>query len=510
MKSDFNNQIKKKIINLVELKKKIKKKTFSLCHGAFDIVHPGHLRQFVYAKKFAPILVVSLTSDEFISKDKLRPYVNEELRSLNLASYEIVDYVLIDRNPEPYKLLKKLKPNFFVKGFEYQNLQNQKTKIEKKILDDLNCKFLFSPGDVIFSSSAFIKSIKPNIKYEKLFTLLKSESLKILDLKNIIKKFSNLKISILGDTIVDKYSKSNVIGGMHKSPTISVKILKEENFVGGAAIIAMHLASTGAKINFSTIIGKDAASNFVIRSFKKFKNIKTNFLLKNDRPTTLKNNIIVGNHKLLKIDTVENSPINSSDINYLCDKKFLNCDGVILSDFRHGIFNKDNINQIFKLIKKIKFKVADTQVASRWGNLTEFKNFDLLTPNEKEVRFALADQDTVLRPLGKILMDKTNCKNLFITLGPDGVISIRGKKYKRSSFHLDSFAENIIDPVGAGDAFLSYSALSMLVSKNDVASTIIGSIASKISCETFGNLPISKNVVLNNLDKLEKIENTIF
>ena len=57
MKSDFNNQIKKKIINLEELKKKIKK-NFSLCHGAFDIVHPGHLRQFVYAKKFAPILVV--------------------------------------------------------------------------------------------------------------------------------------------------------------------------------------------------------------------------------------------------------------------------------------------------------------------------------------------------------------------------------------------------------------------------------------------------------------------
>ena len=122
----------------------------------------------------------------------------------------------------------------------------------------------------------------------------------------------------------------------------------------------------------------------------------------------------------------------------------------------------------------------------------------------------LADQDTVLRPLGKILMDKTNCKNLFITLGPDGVISIRGKKYKRSSFHLDSFAENIIDPVGAGDAFLSYSALSMLVSKSDIASTIIGSIASKISCETFGNLPISKNLVLNDLNKLEKIENSIF
>lgn len=510
MNSDFNNKIKKKIVNTNQLLKKTKNQEFVLCHGAFDIVHPGHLRQFVYAKKFARILVVSLTSDEFITKDSLRPYVNEELRSLNLASYEIIDYVIIDRNSEPYKLLKKIKPNFFVKGFEYQNLQNSKTVKEKKILKDINCKFIFSPGDVVFSSSAFIKSTKPNIKYEKLFTLLKSENLKVSDLKNIVNKFKNLKISIIGDTIVDKYSKSSVIGGIHKSPTISVKILEEKNFIGGAAIVAMHLASTGAKINFSSVVGKDPMSNYVIKSFKKFKNINTNFLSKEDRPTTVKNNIIVGNHKLLKIDTVENNSINSSEINYLCNKKFLNCDGVILSDFRHGIFNKINIKQIFKLIKKIKYKIADTQVASRWGNLTEFNNFDLVTPNEKEVRFALADQDTVLRPLGKLLMDKINCKNLFITLGSDGVISIRGKNYKRSSFHLDSLVENLVDPVGAGDAFLSYSALSMVIENNDIASVIIGSIASKISCETFGNIPIGKDLVLAYLDKLSDIESSIF
>ena len=45
------------------------------------------------------------------------------------------------------------------------------------------------------------------------------------------------------------------------------------------------------------------------------------------------------------------------------------------------------------------FTVADSQVASRWGNILEFKGFDLITPNEREARFALADQDTGVRPL---------------------------------------------------------------------------------------------------------------
>ena len=56
------------------------------------------------------------------------------------------------------------------------------------------------------------------------------------------------------------------------------------------------------------------------------------------------------------------------------------------------MFNKfDKQSYIFNT--KNKFKVADSQVASRWGNITEFKNFDLITPNEREARFALADQD---------------------------------------------------------------------------------------------------------------------
>ena len=46
------------------------------------------------------------------------------------------------------------------------------------------------------------------------------------------------------------------------------------------------------------------------------------------------------------------------------------------------------------------FRVADSQVASRWGNILDFQGFDLITPNEREARFALGDQDSVVRPLG--------------------------------------------------------------------------------------------------------------
>ena len=77
-----------------------------MCHGTFDVVHPGHVRHLLYAKTKAPILIASLTADEHIKKGNLRPYVPENLRAVNLAALEMVDYVLVDADPTPLENLR--------------------------------------------------------------------------------------------------------------------------------------------------------------------------------------------------------------------------------------------------------------------------------------------------------------------------------------------------------------------------------------------------------------------
>lgn len=72
-----------------------------MCHGVFDLVHPGHIRHLLYAKEKADILVASLTADAHITKANYRPFVPQDLRALNLAALELVDYVVIDPNPHP-------------------------------------------------------------------------------------------------------------------------------------------------------------------------------------------------------------------------------------------------------------------------------------------------------------------------------------------------------------------------------------------------------------------------
>ena len=98
MKKNFLNIFSYKIKTKTELHKILKKKTNKkiLCHGNFDVVHPGHIRHLLYAKSKADILVVSITPDKFIKKGIYRPHIPQNLRALNLAALEFIDYVIID------------------------------------------------------------------------------------------------------------------------------------------------------------------------------------------------------------------------------------------------------------------------------------------------------------------------------------------------------------------------------------------------------------------------------
>ncbi len=91
-----------------------------MCHGVFDVVHPGHLRHLLYAKSKADVLIASLTADVHITKGTHRPHVPQDLRAANLAAFEMVDYVIIDKNATPLESIKLIQPDYFAKGYEYR------------------------------------------------------------------------------------------------------------------------------------------------------------------------------------------------------------------------------------------------------------------------------------------------------------------------------------------------------------------------------------------------------
>jgi sugar/nucleoside kinase (ribokinase family) len=153
------------------------------------------------------------------------------------------------------------------------------------------------------------------------------------------------------------------------------------------------------------------------------------------------------------------------------------------------------------------FKVADSQIASRWGNILDFKGFDLITPNEREARFALADQDSGIRPLASQLYDNCDAGLLILKLGERGILTCLNSNHESldSFIVMDSFAQHVVDPVGAGDALIAYSTLAMLSTSNPIIASIIGNIAAGCECEHDGNIPISVREVKSKLNSIQKI-----
>ena len=500
---------KKKIINFNQINKilsKVKNKNKIIhCHGVFDLVHPGHIRHLTFCKNKADILIVSITPDKFIKKGIYRPLVPENIRANNLAVLELVDYVVIDKFQNPYNLIKKIKPNFFAKGNEYISKSNPLTKKEENIVKRFGGKMIFTPGDFVLSSTKIINDYNINLKYDKIKNLIEASKYKLEDIIKIINNFKNIKVHVIGDLIVDKLVECEAVAGLHKTPTLSLLKKNTTSYIGGAGIVAAHFSSFTKNVSLTTIINNDANGKFAKKKLKEY-NVKLNPILEKDRVTTEKKIYISKGHNLLKVNNVSNLPI--SEVSLYKIKKILrknNYDIIVFADYRHGIFNKHSHEQIIKSANQKAFKVADSQVASRWGNILDFKKFDLITPTEQEARYSLFEQDLTIRALASKLIKKSKAKNLILKLGDKGLISVGAKKPEYIT--LDPFVNNLIDSNGAGDALLAYSSAALFKEKSLIIASIIGILAASCKCEKMGNLPIKLNEIKNKINQIQDFIN---
>jgi rfaE bifunctional protein kinase chain/domain len=509
---DKFSRFKNKIVTVDELKEIIgprpRDKKVIMCHGTFDIVHPGHIRHMVYASEKADILVASLTADKHIRKADVRPYVPQDLRAVNLAALEVVDYVIVDGNEKPLENLAAIQPDYFAKGYEYTDGHvDPRTQEEIDVLESFGGEVLFTPGDIVYSSSYIIENTRPNIGVEKVMSLLAAEKMTINDVAKGLDAFRGCKVHVIGDTIVDSLTRTAMIGGGTKTPTMSVRYESREDFVGGAGIVAKHMRAAGAEVQFTTVLGADAMAEFALDDLKAA-GVNCDPIVDSTRPTTNKNTIINGAYRLLKLDTLDNRAISGRILETIVNEiKTSDADLVIFSDFRHGIFNRETAPILTAAIPEHAIRVADSQVASRWGNILEFQGFDLLTPNEREARFALADQDSIVRPLATELRNRAKCKTLILKLGSRGIMVHRDlpSEHARAAVSIESFAENAIDPVGAGDALLAYSSLALATTGNDIISSILGCVAAGLECEHDGNVPITPDAVRARLNRIQQL-----
>ena len=127
-----------------------------LCHGAFDLVHIGHLIHFEEARAAGDVLVVTITADAHITKKRSVTF-SEDHRARQVAALEIVDYVAVVQEPTALSAIEALHPDVYVKGPEYADLMLDKSRSiyhEMRVLETLRRPHPVHVGRDVFVDQA--------------------------------------------------------------------------------------------------------------------------------------------------------------------------------------------------------------------------------------------------------------------------------------------------------------------------------------------------------------------
>lgn len=167
-----------KILSLPEAAPKVdswKKqgKTVGLCHGGFDVLHPGHIIHFESAKKLCDVLVVSITSDRFVSsrKGSGRPVFTEQLRAYAVASLSCVDYVVITDYERAMPILEQLRPSYYIKGPDFIGKTTPGITAEREAIARLGGEIKYT-NDPKLSTTEIIDYIKTKLDVPELLLVI--------------------------------------------------------------------------------------------------------------------------------------------------------------------------------------------------------------------------------------------------------------------------------------------------------------------------------------------------
>lgn len=491
----MENNVYEKIKTIEELKGiaaelRSKGKKIVLCHGVFDLLHPGHIRHIAAAKKEGDILIVTITADKFVRRGPGRPIFNENLRAETLAALANVDFVSIDHHATAVEAIKAIRPDVYVKGQEYEKKEKDVTgKItdEEEAVKSVGGRIAFT-YDVTFSSSKLINEyldVFPPETRQYLKNI--SEKYPIDTIVNHLKVGSKLKALVVGDAIIDQYHYCESMGKSLKEHLVVSKYLGEESFAGGVFATSNNVAQICGEVHLVTMLGNDDShEKFILEHLNP--NIKPKFFYRGKTTTTIKRRFInsILNQKLFEICFMNDTPIEEaleSEIAKYLRNVISGYDLVIVSDFGHGLITSPLVKLITEKARFLALNVQTNSANAGFNFVTKYPRADYITVDEPEIRLAAHDKHTDIKDVMASMLEKLNCGNLMVTRGYQGSVNIDKEKGIHES---PALASQVVDRVGAGDALFAFtSPLMAMKAPQDLISFIgnaVGALKVQIVC----------------------------
>ena len=479
------------------------------CHGVFDLLHVGHLRYFQEAKSLGDVLVVTLTTDPFVNKGPHRPAFPERIRAEMIAALECVDYVAVNPHPTAVDAITLIQPNVYAKGPDYADKSKDVTgKIheEEAAVVAVGGRLAFTSGD-LFSSTHLINqhmsTLPPDVQEYLARFAVRHPASTVLE---FIEKAKDLKVLLVGEPIIDEYVYCEAIGKSSKEPTMVVKRMSGEKFAGGILAAANHVASFCKEVACIMQLGTENSHEAFIEN-KLRPNVKRIALHRRNSPTIVKRRLVENYFflKLIEIYEINDAALTPEEDEAVCQaimEHVPRYDLVIVIDFGHAMLS-ERARRI--LCERAKFLAVNAQCnAGNLGHhaLSKYRGADFITATEMEVRIESRDRHGEVRMLTQEVYEKLGCDRLIVTRGKNGCLCCDAQE---GLVDIPAVAGKVVDRIGAGDAFLSVSALLAALGAPLEVIGFAGNAAGALAVATVANRePIDRVAYVKQIESLLK------
>jgi rfaE bifunctional protein kinase chain/domain len=316
---------------------------------------------------------------------------------------------------------------------------------------------------------------------------------------DLIARFSDVKIMVVGDVMLDRYWRGSVNRISPEAPVPVVRLEETSLSAGGAANVAANIAGLGAKAYLVGVVGDDYEGKALAQILQN-QGIGADFLVTAaEKPTIVKTRVVAQSQHVVRIDQEEIASPNKEheeNIWSLIEKIFDEIDLVLISDYAKGLLTK---NLLKRLITSGRERNKKILVDPKGKDFSKYRSATILTPNRREAMEAAghrAVNEDELDEIGIELMEMHDFDSLLITKGEHGMsLFQRGAE----PFHLNSLARKVYDVTGAGDTVISTLAVALGAGADLPSAAKISNIAAGLVVEEIGTTVITREKLIEHL-----------
>ncbi|WP_394202765.1 bifunctional D-glycero-beta-D-manno-heptose-7-phosphate kinase/D-glycero-beta-D-manno-heptose 1-phosphate adenylyltransferase HldE [Shewanella waksmanii] len=301
--------------------------------------------------------------------------------------------------------------------------------------------------------------------------------------------FEKAKVLVVGDVMLDRYWTGPTGRISPEAPVPVVRINQNEDRPGGAANVALNIATLGGQVSLAGIVGNDENAQALTTGIQAL-GVEPKWHTVADKPTITKLRVMSRNQQLIRLDFEES--YTSVDSQALLDNAVAalpNVDVVILSDYAKGA-----LIDPLDFIAQAKAQGVKVLVDPKGSDFSKYRGATLLTPNLSEFELVagpVTSEADLVEKAHKLLKD-FDLEALLVTRSEKGMTLITAQE---TELHIPTVAREVHDVTGAGDTVISALATALAAGSDlpeacAIANTAAGIVVAKLGTSTVSRIEL--------------------